>query len=222
MNPRLFIARVIDLMRRSQSDRRLNEEIRLHLELLTQEFEARGMAPSEARAAARREFGGVDRVRMRYREERGLAAIDALTQDIRFASRVLARDRGFTMTAILVLALGIGVNNMMFTILNAHTIRGLPIDGRAKGVPNPSPGLEKKLSSKPEIVKALAASIEFCDEVFSALTDRTAGEYVKQGPGEITRAAALVGVLAHNAEMYGISTVYLRARNLVPPASERR
>ena len=93
---------------------------------------------------------------------------------------------------------------------------------RAKGVANPNPDVEKMLIKKAAIVKALADSIAFCDEVFSSLTDQSAGEYVRQGPVEIPRGAALIGVLAHNAEMYGVSTVYLRAKNIVPPASERR
>jgi hypothetical protein len=93
---------------------------------------------------------------------------------------------------------------------------------RAKGVPNPNPDVEKRLIKKADIVKALADSIAFCDEAFSSLTDQSAGEYVRQGPVEIPRGAALMGLLAHNAEMYGISSVYLRAKNIVPPASERR
>jgi hypothetical protein len=93
---------------------------------------------------------------------------------------------------------------------------------RVKGVPNPQPDVERKLAQMTDIVKALADSFAFCDEAFSALTEQSAEEYVKQGPVEIPRVAALMGVLAHNAEMYGISTVYLRAKNLVPPGSERR
>ena len=54
---------------------------------------------------------------------------DTLLQDLRFALRLLRRDRAYAITALLVLGLGIGVNNMLFTILNAHTIRGLPIRG---------------------------------------------------------------------------------------------
>ena len=93
---------------------------------------------------------------------------------------------------------------------------------QAKGVPNPNPDVETKIIEKAAILKALADSIAFCDEVFSSLTDQNAGEYIRRGPVEITRASALIGVLAHNAEMYGISTVYLRAKNLVPPGSEQR
>jgi putative ABC transport system permease protein len=127
VTPRVLISRVADLLRGSARDRRLDEEMRLHREMLTEEFERRGLSPADAAAAARREFGGVVQVRMLHREQRGLAGIDALGQDVRFAFRVLSRDRAFSLTAILVLMLGIGVNNMLFTILNAHTLRGLPV-----------------------------------------------------------------------------------------------
>lgn len=104
----------------------------------------------------------------------------------------------------------------------AHAADGMfAACARAKGVPNPVPDVEKTLATKAEIIGALARSVAFCDDAFSALTDRTADEYVRQGPVEIPRGAVLIGVLAHNAEMFGISTVYLRARNLVPPGSER-
>ena len=92
---------------------------------------------------------------------------------------------------------------------------------RVRGTDSPVPDAEKQFTKKAEIVQALKDSIAFCQVAFSALTAESAGDYVKQGPVEITRAAALAGVLAHNAEMYGISTVYLRARNLVPPGSVR-
>jgi hypothetical protein len=92
----------------------------------------------------------------------------------------------------------------------------------AKSVKNPASGVARNVANKAEVVKALADSIAFCDDVFSTLTDQSAADHVRQGPFEIPRAAVLIGVLAHNAEMYGISTVYLRARNLVPPGSEPR
>jgi putative ABC transport system permease protein len=85
------------------------------------------MSPDEARQAARRSFGGIGQMQEAYRDRRGLPLVDAVRQDVRFALRLMARDRGFSLTAVLVLGLGIGVNNMLFTILNAHTLRGLPI-----------------------------------------------------------------------------------------------
>ena len=73
-------------------------------------------------------------MRAAYRDQRGLPFLDALGQDVRFAGRLLRRDRGFAITAVLVLGLGIGINNMLFTILNAHTLRGLPIAGAGRVV----------------------------------------------------------------------------------------
>jgi hypothetical protein len=78
------------------------------------------------------------------------------------------------------------------------------------------------LRTKAEFVKALADSFAFCDAAFSTLTDTNALEYVKVGQGEVVRSAVLTGILAHNSEMYGIATVYLRAKNLVPPSTKRQ
>ena len=125
---RVVISRALDLLLRRRRDERLSEEIDAHLRLLTEEYTTRGMTPEDARAAALRAFGGVEQTKEVYRDQRGLPFVDALAQDVRFALRLLRKDRAFTVNAVLVLGLGIGVNNMLFTILNAHTIRGLPID----------------------------------------------------------------------------------------------
>jgi hypothetical protein len=93
---------------------------------------------------------------------------------------------------------------------------------RARGLSNPQPDVETTLRQKADIITALTRSIEFCAEAFSGLTDSNAADPVRQGPVDVPRMAALIGLLAHNAEMFGISTVYLRARNIVPPGSEGR
>jgi DinB superfamily len=91
------------------------------------------------------------------------------------------------------------------------------------GVPNPMQGkhLEQELKTKAEIVKALADSFALCDTAFSSTTDENAVQFVKQGPNELTRAAALYGVLVHGNEIYGTGAVYLRSKNIVPPSTER-
>jgi hypothetical protein len=91
-----------------------------------------------------------------------------------------------------------------------------------KGTSNPIQGrnIEQELKTKAEFVKVLADSFAFCDEAVAGLTDQNAGEFIKQGQGEVARGAALAGLIAHNSEMYGISTVYLRAKNIVPPSTE--
>jgi hypothetical protein len=91
-----------------------------------------------------------------------------------------------------------------------------------KGVPNPMQGknLEQELKSKAEVTKALADSFALCDEAFAAVTDANATEMVKQGMNEVTRAAALYGVIVHGNEMAGTAYVYLRSKNIVPPSTE--
>jgi predicted permease len=124
---RVWLSRALELLLRGRRETRLRDEIQAHLDQLADEHIARGMSPADARLAARRAFGAVDATKEAYRDQRGLPWFDAALQDLRFAARLLWRDPAFSVTAILVLAIGIGVNNMLFTIVNAHTIRGLPL-----------------------------------------------------------------------------------------------
>jgi predicted permease len=123
-----LVSRLLDLVLRLRREDRLSEELQAHLDLLTDEHIARGLSPGDARLAARKSFGGVDQIKMHYREQRGLPIVDAWLQDVRFAVRLLVRDRGFAVSAIVVLAFGIGVNNLFFTIVYAHKFRGLDIE----------------------------------------------------------------------------------------------
>jgi DinB superfamily len=110
-----------------------------------------------------------------------------------------------------------------FGQLFGHVAAGqFGICAAVKGVPNPMAGKTlEDFKTKSEFVKMLADSFAFCDDVFSATTDENAMQFVTQGPNEIPRAAALFGLLAHNSEMYGIGTVYLRLKGIVPPSTER-
>ena len=91
-----------------------------------------------------------------------------------------------------------------------------------KGVANPMQGkqLEQELKTKADVAKALADSFALCDDLFAQLTDANATEMIKQGMNEVTRAAALYGVIVHGNEMYGTAAVYLRSKNIVPPSTE--
>ena len=91
------------------------------------------------------------------------------------------------------------------------------------GVPNPMQGknLEQELKTKAEVVKALADSFALCDTAFAGVTDASATEMVKQGPNEVTRAAAMYGVIVHGNEIAGTAYAYLRSKNIVPPSTER-
>ncbi|MGH9613803.1 MAG: ABC transporter permease, partial [Bryobacteraceae bacterium] len=108
-------------------DRESDEEVRAHLELLTEEYKRRGMSSEEARNAARRQFGGVARLKEDLRERRGLPWLDSLTRDIRYALRAMRKAPLFTATAIVTLALGIGANTAIFTLTNQILLRVLPV-----------------------------------------------------------------------------------------------
>lgn len=95
----------------------------------------------------------------------------------------------------------------------------------ALGTPNPNQGnsLEAAGKSRAEIIKGLADSFALCDKAFESLTDQNASEMIPNGRGgQNARAVALLGVIAHGNEMYGISTVYQRAQNIVPPSTAAR
>src|SRR2546430_4984877 len=91
-----------------------------------------------------------------------------------------------------------------------------------KGVPNAMQGkqLEQEMKTNAEVTKELADSFAMCDDLFAQVTDANATEMVKAGMNEVTRAAALYGVIVHGNEMYGTAAVYLRSKNLVPPSTE--
>jgi putative ABC transport system permease protein len=125
---RTWLSRITEIVFRRSREDRLSDEIAHHLDLLVEDLKRSGMSDADARLAARRQFGGVDRVRMAHREQRGVPMFEMLAQDIRFAVRVLMRDRGFALTAIVVLGVGLGVNNLFFTLVYAHKFRGVAID----------------------------------------------------------------------------------------------
>lgn len=93
----------------------------------------------------------------------------------------------------------------------------------AKGEPNPHQGqnLEQTKKTRDEIVKALADSFAFCDPVFANLTDQSALELVRQGQNEVARGTVLTNLIVHGNEEYGILTVYMRTKGMVPPSTER-
>ena len=93
----------------------------------------------------------------------------------------------------------------------------------ARGEANPHQGtnLEKTKTTRADIIQALADSFAFCDPAFASLTDQSALELVRQGQNEAARGSVLTNVIVHGNEEYGILTVYLRTKGMVPPSTER-
>jgi putative ABC transport system permease protein len=121
-------ARLRACLRTRDLDRDLEQELESHLTMLTEDNIDRGMEPEEARRAALIRVGNLASLKDRHRDIRGLPTVDAVLQDVRFAGRRLIRDRWFSLAAITALALGIGANSAVFTIVNAVLLRNVPID----------------------------------------------------------------------------------------------
>jgi predicted permease len=165
------------LLRKKEVENELDEELRYHLDQMVEHNLAAGMTAEQARTAARRSFGGIEQAKEECREAWGGQVIEALARDLRHGARELRRSPGFTLTAVLSLALGIGSTAAIFSLLNAVMLRSLPVQdpdqlvlffegdfqGRFSGRPQPGPlpaysyPLYQRLAADREVFAGVAA-----------------------------------------------------------------
>src|SRR5579863_1791992 len=200
-------SRLRALVRGRNFEQRLDAELRAHLEMSMEESIRRGLRLEEARYAALRNFGGIDQAKEACREQRGLAVIGSLTQDMRYAVRQLRRNRGFTALAVLTLALGIGSTTAIFSVIDAVLLRASPYQDASRlveiseigprGKEQVSPGDFNEWQQQSGAVQKLAAHKQW---EFRVLTGE--GE-----PDEVWAAPVTPGLF----EVLGVRAVYGRA-----------
>jgi predicted permease len=184
---------------RQSIEREIDDELRFHLDMETAHRERHGLAPSDARTSAARAFGGVERTKDDLRDARGGNGIDNAMKDVRYAVRALRRNPGFTAVAILTLALGIGANTALFSVVNGVLLRPLPYSDpdRLVAIRNTWEGNNDPLTASGSISPAEYFDYRDRLQAFESLGVYTAATLSITGDGEpeqLPAAALTAGV----------------------------
>ena len=164
---RAWAHRLGGLFDKERKDRELAEELEAHLQFHVDDNLRRGMAPAEARRNALLALGGIEQTKEKVRDRRGFPFVESVLQDIRFGLRMLRKSPGFTAVAVLTLALGIGANTAIFSVVDAVLIRPLPFQRPSEIVSLheglPKMGYSKMGFSPPDLLVFARAQKSFTD-----------------------------------------------------------
>ena len=219
--PMKFLHRLRALLRKEKLDAEMTEEMRAHLEMQEQANRAAGMAPDEALYAAQRQFGHMDGIKETARDQRGWVWLEQTLRDVRYAGRMLRKNRGFTAAAVTSLALCIGANTTIFSMLYALVIRPLPFQkpGQLVEIYNsfPKVGMPKLPSNLGQYLDFKKNAPAFTQLALWRLDDYTLGE--DRGPSRISGAIATAGIF----DLLGVQPLFGRfftPQNHVPGADK--
>jgi predicted permease len=189
---RILLSRCAALFRRHRLDEDLDDELRSHIELAVEENRARGMNEQEARTAALRAFGGLTQTKEIYRVQRGLPFLEQMGRDLRFGYRQLRRSPGFAITAILTLALGVGANTAVFSLINGLLLRPLPVP-HAEELTLLQWSWSRDRGPNYSFSAPMFRALEKRHEVFQSVAGFSSNVFlVRSGSGNVEMPAALV------------------------------
>jgi len=205
--------RMYSFARKKPLDQDLDDEMQSHLQFAIEENLEKGMSPKEAERQARISFGGPQQSKETHRESRGLPFLDTLLRDIRYTFRTLWRDRAFAAIAILILALGIGANIAVFSIINTLLLRPLPFANSNELAwldSNRGIGGMSSLTYKVDVYDEYAKQNRSFDQVTTYMPFYGVGGYSLTGRGE---PEALTGVMVdwNFFQTLGVQPQYGRA-----------
>jgi len=188
---RAWLLRLGGSFGKERQEREMAEELEGHLEMHIQDNLRRGMTPEAARRDALIKLGGIESTKERYRDRRGLRGLETLLQDVRFGARMLRKNSGFTAVVVITLALGIGANTAIFSLLDSVVLRFLPVENPEQLVQITRRGPEPGHQGVPSFTNPIWEQVRDQQDVFSGALAFGAQEFDLAQGGEAHYAKGL-------------------------------
>ena len=173
-------------LRRPDWEDDMRDEMRFHLERRAADLVRNGLSPAEAARQARLEFGSIEKQKDLARANVGLRLLDELSGDVRYAIRTLRRNMGFTATALLTLALGIGANTAIFSLIDALMLRSLPVH-RPQDLVQLSLADQAGTSANPILSYPMVRAFDDQRDLFDGVCGYTGLTFTAGAPGTVSR-----------------------------------